>query len=91
MKSLKKKKVEYKREIEKVESFRDEYIVEQSNIFSVKEKLERDCKDESKVYFKDYFKIISGFLKKFEINEKDIDIIEKMNGDKNTRSFTKSD
>ena len=90
MKSLEKKKEEYKQEIEKVESLRAEYMEEQGNIFAVKEELERDCTDELKSYFKEYIQVFEGFLKKFEISEKDKEIIEQMNGDKDTKSFAES-
>ena len=90
LKSLEKKKDEYKQEIEKVENLRAEYMVEQGNIFAVKEELERESTDELKSYFKDYIKILSGFLKKFEINENDMETIEKMNGEKDTKSFAES-
>ena len=90
MKSLEKKKEEYKIEIEKVEGLRAEYMEEQGNIFAVKEEYEKDCTDELKIYFKEYFQIFGSFLKKFEIGEKEMKIIESMNGETDTKSFAES-
>ena len=90
MKSLEKKKEEYKIEIEKVESLRAEYMEEQGNIFASKEEYEKDRTEELKGYFKEYFQIFGGFLKKFEIGEKEKKIINAMNGETDTKSFAES-
>ena len=90
LKNLEKKKEEYKLEIENVEKLRAEYMEEQGNIFADKEELERECTDELKLYFKSYIKILEDFMKNFKLEEKDIKIIENMDGSKDTKSFAES-
>ena len=90
LKNLEKKKEEYKLEIENVEKLRAEYMEEQGNIFADKEELERECTDELKLYFKSYIKIFEDFMKNFKLEEKDIKIIENMDGSKDTKSFAES-
>jgi hypothetical protein len=90
LKNLEKKKEEYKLEIENVEKLREEYMEEQGNIFADKEELERECTDELKLYFKSYIKIFEDFMKNFKLEEKDIKIIENMDGSKDTKSFAES-
>ena len=90
LKNLEKKKEEYKLEIENVEKLRAEYMEEQGNIFADKEELERECTDELKFYFKSYIKIFEDFMKNFKLEEKDIKIIENMDGSKDTKSFAES-
>ena len=90
LKNLEKKKEEYKLEIENVEKLRAEYMEEQGNIFADKEELERECTDELKMYFKSYIKIFEDFMKNFKLEEKDIKIIENMDGSKDTKSFAES-
>ena len=90
LKNLEKKKEEYKLEIENVEKLRAEYMEEQGNIFADKEELERECTDELKSYFKSYIKIFEDFMKNFKLEEKDIKIIENMDGSKDTKSFAES-
>ena len=90
LKNLEKKKDEYKLEIENVEKLRAEYMEEQGNIFADKEELERECTDELKLYFKSYIKIFEDFMKNFKLEEKDMKIIENMDGSKDTKSFAES-
>ena len=90
LKNLEKKKEEYKLEIENVEKLRAEYMEEQGNIFADKEELERECTDELKLYFKSCIKIFEDFMKNFKLEEKDIKIIENMDGSKDTKSFAES-
>ena len=90
LKNLEKKKEEYKLEIENVEKLRAEYMEEQGNIFADKEELERECTDELKLYFKSYIKIFEDFMKNFKLEEKDINIIESIDGSKDTKSFAES-
>jgi hypothetical protein len=90
LKALEKKKEDYKQEIEYVERLRAEYMEEQGNIFADKEELERECTDELKLYFKSYIKIFEDFMKNFKLEEKDINIIESIDGSKDTKSFAES-
>jgi hypothetical protein len=90
LKNLEKKKEEYKLEIENVEKLRAEYMEEQGNIFADKEELERECTDELKLYFKSFIKIFEDFMKNFKLEEKDINIIESIDGSKDTKSFAES-
>ena len=90
LKILEKKKEEYKQVIENVEKLRAEYMDEQGNIFAVKEELERDCTDELKMYFNSYIKSIEEFMHKFKLTEKEKNIIESINGTKDTQSFAES-
>ena len=90
LKILEKKKEEYKLEIENVEKLRAEYMEEQGNIFADKEELERECTDELKLYFKSYIKIVEDFMKNFKLSEKEINIIEEMDGNTDTKSFAES-
>jgi hypothetical protein len=87
---LAKKKEVYKKEVEEVEKLRAEYMIEQGNIFADREQQEREGTDELKQYFKDYIKYFENFLKKFKINEEDMNAIESMNGEKDTKSFAES-
>ena len=90
LKALEKKKEDYKQEIDLVEKLRAEYMEEQGNIFADKEELERECTDELKTYFKLYIKYIDNFLKDFKLTEKDINIIESIDGSVDTKSFAES-
>ena len=90
LKALEKKKEDYKQEIDLVEKLRAEYMEEQGNIFADKEELERECTDELKTYFKLYIKYIENFLKDFKLTEKDINIIESIDGSVDTKSFAES-
>ena len=90
LKNLEKKKEEYKKVIENVESFRAEYMEEQGNIFADKEEMERECTDELKSYFKIYIKNIEDFNENIKIKKEDINIIENINGDKDTKSFAEA-
>jgi hypothetical protein len=90
LKALEKKKEDYKQEIEYVERLRAEYMEEQGNIFADKEELERECTDDLKTYFKLYIKYIENFLKDFKLPEKDINIIESIDGSEDTKSFAES-
>ena len=90
LKALEKKKEEYKQEIDIVEKLRAEYMEEQGNIFADKEELERECTDELKSYFKSYIKYIENFLKDFKLTEKDINIIESIDGTEDCKRFAES-
>ena len=87
LKSLEKKKQEYKKVIATVEILRAEYMEEQGNIFADKEELERDCTDELRMFFKSYIKNFNEFFKNFKFPEQDITTIENMSGTKDTESF----
>ena len=90
LKQLAKKKEEYKQEIELVEKLRTDYMEEQGNIFADKEELERECTNDLRKYFQTYIKYFENFLKNFTITENDMNIIEKMNGENDTKSFAES-
>ena len=90
LKALVKKKEDYKQEIDIVEKLRAEYMEEQGNIFADKEELERECTDELKSYFKSYIKYIENFLKDFKLTEKDINIIESIDGTEDCKRFAES-
>ena len=90
LKNLEKKKDIYKEQIEKVEGLRKEYMEEQGNIFADKEELERDCTDELKIYFKSYIKHIDEFCKNIKLTEKELNIIEEIDGNKDTEKFAQS-
>jgi len=90
LKQLAKKKEEYKQEIELVEKLRTDYMEEQGNIFADKEELERECTNDLRKYFQTYIKYFENFLKNFSITENDMNIIEKMNGENDTKSFAES-
>ena len=81
------KKEEYKNQINEVEKFRIEYMEMQGNIFACEEELERDCTNELKDYFMKFIKIMKDFFKTFIISEENNDIIEKINGEKDNKSF----
>ena len=90
LKQKKQKKEEYKQEIELVEKLRTDYMEEQGNIFADKEELERECTNDLRKYFQTYIKYFENFLKNFTITENDMNIIEKMNGENDTKSFAES-
>ena len=81
------KKIGYKKQIEVVEKSRVDYMELQGNIFASEEELERECTDELRKYFKQFFEILSGFLKTFNIPQEKIENIEKINGDIDIKSF----
>ena len=87
---LTKKKEDYKKEIDELERLRAEYMIEQGNIFADREEQERECTDDLKKYFKKYISSFENFLKNFKMSEEDLKIIEKINGDKDTKSFAES-
>jgi len=87
---LSKKKEEYKKVIDEVENLRAEYMIEQGNIFADREEQERECTDDLKKYFKQYISSFENFFKNFKMSEEDINIIEKINGDADTKSFAES-
>ena len=87
---LTKKKEDYKKEIDELERLRAEYMIEQGNIFADREEQERECTDDLKKYFKKYVSSFENFLKNFKMSEEDLKIIEKINGDKDTKSFAES-
>ena len=90
LKNLEKKKEEYKKVIESVEILRVEYMEEQGNIFADKEEMERECTDDLKIYFKTYIKNLEDFNKNIKIKEEDINIIENIDGEKDTQSFAEA-
>ena len=90
LKILQKKKEQYKQGVEKVEKLRTEYMEEQGNIFADKEELEKDCTEELKIYFKSYIKYIDEFSNNIKMDEKEISIIEKIDGAKDTGSFAEN-
>ena len=89
-KEKEKEEEELKKEIELVEKLRTDYMEEQGNIFADKEELERECTNDLRKYFQTYIKYFENFLKNFTITENDMNIIEKMNGENDTKSFAES-
>ena len=87
---LEKKKDDYKKEIDQVEKLRAEYMIEQGNIFADREEQERDCTDDLKKYFKKYINSFENFLINFKLKEEDINTIESISGEKDTKSFAES-
>ena len=85
--AVKNKKLEYKKQIENVEKARVEYMEFQGNIFASEEELERECTDELKVYFKKLINILQGFFKNFNLTEENSEIITKISGEKDNKSF----
>ena len=81
------KKMEYKKQIEKVETARVEYMDLQGNIFASEEELERDCTNELKSYFKKFIINITNFIKNFNLPQEKYDIIEKINGELDNKCF----
>ena len=90
LKTLLKKKQLYKDQVEKVEKLRTDYMDQQGNIFAIKEEFERDCTDELKVYFKSYINYLDEFCKNIKMSEKEINIIEKIDGEQDTISYAES-
>ena len=88
--AVKNKKLEYKKQIENVEIARVEYMEFQGNIFASEEELERECTDELKNYFKKFIKILQGFFKTFNLSEDKYEIIEKISGEKDNKSFAEN-
>ena len=84
---IKSKKLDYKKQIENVESCRVEYMEVQGNIFASEEELERECTDELKNYFKEYFGFFQDFQKVFILPEEDLKTIEKIDGSIDNKSF----
>ena len=80
------KKMEYKRQIKKVEKYRVEYMEFQGNIFASEEELERDCTDELREYFKKFIEISQNCFN-FKISQEKYEIIEKISGDIDNKSF----
>ena len=80
------KKMEYKRQIKKVEKYRVEYMEFQGNIFASEEELERDCTDELRKYFKKFIEISQNCFN-FKISQEKFEIIEKISGDIDNKSF----
>ena len=81
------KKLIYKKQIEKVENSRVEYMETQGNIFASQELIEKECTNELKDYFNQYFGILKDIFKNFEISEEDLNTIEKIDGEKDNKSF----
>ena len=81
------KKLEYKKQIEVVEKSRVEYMEFQGNIFASEEELEKECTDELKLYFKKFIQFLSNFLKNFNLPQEKIDIIERIKGELDNKSF----
>ena len=80
------KKMEYKRQIKKVEKYRVEYMEFQGNIFASEEELERDCTDELRVYFKKFIEFSQNCFN-FKFAQEKYDIIEKISGEIDNKSF----
>ena len=80
------KKMEYKRQIKKVEKCRVEYMEFQGNIFASEEELERDCTDELKAYFKKFIEISQNCFN-LKMSQEKYDIIEKISGEIDNKSF----
>ena len=81
------KKLIYKKQIEKVESSRVEYMETQGNIFASQESIERDCTNDLKDYFNQYFRILKDIFKNFKLSEEDLNTIEKIDGEQDNKSF----
>ena len=56
-------------QIEKVENSRVEYMEIQGNIFASQEELEKECTNELKNYFSQYFGILKESFKNFKLSE----------------------
>ena len=84
---IKIKKTEYENQIEVVEKCRVEYMEVQGNIFASEEEFEKECTDELKRYFNEFFGIFKDFQKNFNLSEKDLNIIQKINGEIDNKSF----
>ena len=87
---LEKKKEDYKKEIDVVEKLRAEYMIEQGNIFADREEQERECTDDLKKYFKKYINAFENCLINFKLKEEELNIIESISGEKDTKSFAES-
>ena len=79
--------MEYKKQIENVESARVEYMELQVNIFVSEEELERECTNELKSYFKQFIGYLTDFLKDFNLPQDKKDIIENINGELDNKCF----
>ena len=85
--SLKNKKLEYKKQIEKVENERVNYMEFQGNIFASEEEFERECTDELKSYFQKFIGILQDLLKNFALSREKLELIEQISGEKDNKSF----
>lgn len=81
------KKEEYKNQIDVVEKSRVEYMEVQGNIFASEEELERECTDDLKTYFKSFFDVITNFSNNIKISQDNYQIIDKISGDHDNKSF----
>ena len=84
---LKNKKLEYKKQIEKVENERVNYMEFQGNIFASEEEFERECTDELKSYFQKFIGILQDFLKNFTLSKEKFELIDQISGEKDNKSF----
>ena len=84
---LKNKKLEYKKQIEKVENERVNYMEFQGNIFASEEEFERECTDELKNYFQKFIGILQDFLKNFSLSKEKVELIDQISGEKDNKSF----
>ena len=87
--NLKNKTVEYKSQLKECEKRRVEYLEIQGNIFASDEEFERDCTEELKIYLKKIINKHNELIKESIYNDKQINIIEKINGIKDTQDFAK--
>ena len=81
------KKLLYKKQIEKVENSRVEYMEIQGNIFASQEDFEQECTKELKDYFNKYFGILKDSFKGFNLSEKDLNTIENIDGVTDNKRF----
>ena len=83
----KKKREEYKQHLLTTEQYRIEYIELQRNILSSEEEFERDCTIELKNYLKQMISFYNDFLKKGEVDDEIIEIVEKIDGTRDNKIF----
>ena len=82
-----KKKEEYKNQIKVVEERRVNYMKIQGNIFADQEEFERDCTNEFKDNLLKFIDSIKNFKNSIQINEKEMEIINEIDGDKDNKAF----
>ena len=87
--NLKNKRVEYQFQLKECEKRRVEYLEIQGNIFAADEEFERDCTEELKMYLKKAINKYNILINDCIFDEKQIDIIEKINSIKDTQDFAK--
>ena len=85
--NIKKKKIDYKKQIEEVEKCRVDYMELQGNIFASEDEFERDCTNEFKKFVIDFITHCKNFFKDFEINPDIQQKIDNIDGAKDNKEF----